>query len=150
MRFDEKNLFLNEGLESKEEVLRFISKKAIEIDVATSEEGLLKDLFAREEEYSTGIQDGFAIPHAKSKNVKEPTIFYIKTINSVKWETLDGSNVQYIFSIIVPEENENNVHLIMLSKLATCLMEDDFKLQIKNVEDKEKLVKYILDKMMEG
>jgi len=146
---DEKNIFLNVEIDTKDDVLKFLAKKAVENGVAQSEEGVLKDLLAREAEYSTGIQDGFAIPHAKSSNVIEPSIFYIKTKNELEWETLDGSNVRYIFSLMVPEQNENNIHLMMLSKLATCLMEDDFKKEIISSEDKSSLIKYISKKMEE-
>lgn len=146
---DEKNVFLNVEIDTKEDVLKFLAKKAFENGVAQNEEGVLKDLLAREAEYSTGIQDGFAIPHAKSSNVIEPSIFYIKTKKELEWETLDGSNVRYIFSLMVPEKNENNIHLKMLSKLATCLMEDDFKKEIISSEDKSSLIKYISKKMEE-
>ena len=146
---DEKNVFLNAEIDTKEGVLKFLAQKAVENGVAQNEEGILKDLLAREAEYSTGIQDGFAIPHAKSSNVIEPSIFYIKTKRKLEWETLDGSNVRYIFSLMVPEQNENNIHLMMLSKLATCLMEDDFKKEIISSEDKSSLIKYISKKMEE-
>jgi len=146
---DEKNVFLNAEIDTKEGVLKFLAQKAVENGVAQNEEGILKDLLAREAEYSTGIQDGFAIPHAKSSNVIEPSIFYIKTKRKLEWETLDGSNVRYIFSLMVPEKNENNIHLKMLSKLATCLMEDDFKKEIISSEDKSSLIKYISKKMEE-
>ncbi|OOM74332.1 PTS system fructose-specific EIIABC component [Clostridium puniceum] len=146
---DEKNVFLNVEIDTKNDVLKFLAKKAVENGIAKNEEGVFKDLLARETDYSTGIQDGFAIPHAKSSNVIKPSIFYITTKKELKWETLDGSKVRYIFSLMVPEQNENNVHLMMLSKLATCLMEDDFKKEIISSEDKNSLIKYISKKMEE-
>ncbi|PRR80944.1 PTS system fructose-specific EIIABC component [Clostridium vincentii] len=146
---NEKNVFLNVEIETKVDLFKFLAKKAVENGVATDEGGLLKDLLARESEDSTGIEDGFAIPHAKSANVIKPSIFYIKTKKELEWETFDGSNVRYIFSLMVPEENENNIHLMMLSKLATCLMEDDFKQEIISSDDKSSLIKYISAKMKE-
>lgn len=149
MILEEKNIFLNEELTSKDKVLEFIAEEAQKLGVTDNKDCLLKDLWKREEEYSTGIQDGFAIPHAKSHYVKTPTILYIKTKEEVEWETLDGSNVRYIFNLLVPEKNEDNVHLKMLSKLATCLMEDDFKKEVIEAVDKSKLIKYISEKMRE-
>lgn len=149
MILEEKNIFLHEDLVSKNEVLEFIANKAKEIGITNNSEGLLEDLWKRENEYSTGIQDGFAIPHSKSKNVKTASIIYIKTNKGVEWETLDNSKIKYIFSLLVPEENENNVHLKMLSRLATCLMEEDFKKEITKAVDKSKLIKYISEKMKE-
>lgn len=149
MILEEKNIFLDEDLSSKEEVIEFIADEAKYLGITDDRDGLLKDLFKREEEYSTGIQDGFAIPHAKSEYVKTPTILYIKTNKEIEWETLDDSKVRYIFNLLVPKENEDNVHLKMLSKLATCLMEDDFKKEVIEAVDKSELIKYISKKMRE-
>lgn len=146
---DEKNVFLDVEADTKNDVLEFLARKAVENGVAQNEEGILKDLLKREEEYSTGIQDGFAIPHAKSSNVIKPSIFFVKVKKELEWETLDGSDVKYIFSLMVPEKNENNIHLMMLSKLATCLMEEDFKKEIMSYDDKSSLIKYISKKMKE-
>lgn len=146
---EQENIFLNEDLNSKKEILEFIANKALELGISYDKDGLLKDLWKREGEYSTGIQDGFAIPHSKSKYIKKPSILYIKTNNAVEWETLDDSDVRYVFSLLAPEENKDNVHLQMLSKLATCLLEDDFKDEVKNEDNKENLLKYILRKMEE-
>lgn len=149
MVLEENNLFLDENLSTKEEVLEFISKKAEKLGITKNSEGLLKDLWKREGEFSTGLQDGFAIPHAKSEYVEYPSIIYIKSKNGIEWETFDDSKVKYIFNLLVPKENKDNIHLKMLSKLATCLMEEEFKNEVSNSVDKGKLVEYINKKMME-
>lgn len=149
MMLKKEDIFLNQELISKEEVLNFIVDKAFEKGITDNKEGLLRDLWSREKEYSTGIQDGFAIPHSKSSHVKEASIFYIKTINSIEWGTLDGSDVKYIFNLLAPAENESNIHLQMLSKIATCLMDEDFIEEVKNSNDESQLVEYILKKTKE-
>ena len=141
---EQENIYLNEDLHNKEEILEFIAEKAYHLGITDDKEALLKDLWKREGEYSTGIQDGFAIPHSKSKYVKKPSILYIKSNNAVEWETLDESDVRYVFTLLAPEENKDNIHLQMLSKLATCLLEDDFKDKIKSTSDKSELKDYIL------
>lgn len=146
---EQENIYLNEDLHNKEEILEFIAEKAYHLGITDDKEALLKDLWKREGEYSTGIQDGFAIPHSKSKHVKKPSILYIKSNNAVEWETLDESDVRYVFTLLAPEENKDNIHLQMLSKLATCLLEDDFKNEVKNENNKENLLNYILGKMEE-
>lgn len=144
----EENIFLNIDLSSKDKVLEFISKKAYELNISSDFDKLLYDLKEREKEFSTGIQDGFAIPHAKSETVVFPNIFFIKTINSIKWETLDDSDVNCIFAILVPKENENNIHLQMIAKLSVCLLEDEFKNKIRLLDNINELKEYIL-KIME-
>lgn len=149
MMLRKQNIFLNENLNTKEDVLNFIVDKAYELGITENKEGLLEDLWKREREYSTGIQSGFAIPHSKSKYVKEPSILYIKANREIEWETLDDSDVRYIFNLLAPEENSSNIHLQMLSKIATCLMEEDFIREVKNANDESLLVEYILNKIEE-
>ena len=103
----------------------------------------------KEEEYSTGLQDEFAIPHAKSTHAKEVAIFFVKCKNELDWETLDDSKVKYLFALIVPMKNAGNEHLLMISKLATSLLEDEFKDKVKSSTDKAELKEYILKIMKE-
>ena len=128
-------IFLNEDYKSKQELLSFIAAKAEELNICDTKEGLLEDLLAREAEFSTGLQDGFAIPHARSSHVKKVSVFFIRNKSVLDWETLDDSEVHYLFALLVPKENEGNIHLQMISKLATCLLEDDFKDKIKGLTD---------------
>lgn len=144
---NEQNIFLNLNLNSKQDVLEFISNKAHELNVCENISGLLEDLNHREAEYSTGLQDGFAIPHAKSAHVKEATILFLRLNTSIEWGTMDDSEVSYIFALLVPKENEGNVHLQMISKLAVCLLEDDFKEFIKSCNDVTELKNYISENM---
>lgn len=137
-------IFLNEDYKSKQELLSFIAAKAEELNICDTKEGLLEDLLAREAEFSTGLQDGFAIPHARSSHVKKVSVFFIRNKSVLDWETLDDSEVHYLFALLVPKENEGNIHLLMISKLATCLLEDDFKDKIKSTSDKSELKDYIL------
>lgn len=137
-------IFLNEDYKSKKELLSFIAAKAEELNICDTKEGLLEDLLAREVEFSTGLQDGFAIPHARSSHVKKVSVFFIRNKSVLDWETLDDSEVHYLFALLVPKENEGNIHLQMISKLATCLLEDDFKDKIKSTSDKSELKDYIL------
>ena len=137
-------IFLNEDYKSKQELLSFIAAKAEELNICDTKEGLLEDLIAREAEFSTGLQDGFAIPHARSSHVKKVSVFFIRNKSVLDWETLDDSEVHYLFALLVPKENEGNIHLQMISKLATCLLEEDFKDKIKSTSDKSELKDYIL------
>ena len=137
-------IFLNEDYKSKQELLSFIAAKAEELNICDTKEGLLEDLLAREAEFSTGLQDGFAIPHARSSHVKKVSVFFTRNKSVLDWETLDDSEVHYLFALLVPKENEGNIHLQMISKLATCLLEDDFKDKIKSTSDKSELKDYIL------
>ena len=96
----ENYIFFDIDAKNKEEALDFISSKAFEYGITDDKEGLLGDFLKREEEYSTGLQDEFAIPHAKSTHAKEVAIFFVKCKNELDWETLDDSKVKYLFALI--------------------------------------------------
>lgn len=145
----ENYIFFDIDAKNKEEALDFISSKAFEYGITDDKDGLLGDFLKREEEYSTGLQDEFAIPHAKSIHAKEVAIFFVKCKNELDWETLDDSKVKYLFALIVPMENAGNEHLLMISKLATSLLEDEFKDKVKSSTDKAELKEYILKIMKE-
>ena len=73
----ENYIFFDIDAKNKEEALDFISSKAFEYGITDDKNGLLGDFLKREEEYSTGLQDEFAIPHAKSTHAKEVAIFLL-------------------------------------------------------------------------
>ena len=145
----EENIFLDVCVNSKEELLQLISKKAMELNITSDQNGLLRDLKKREEEFATGLQDGFAIPHARSVHVQKPSILYFKTKEALEWGSMDDKKVNYVFSLLAPAENEGNVHLQMLSALATCLLEEDFKQFVKICNDENTLTAFITQRMEE-
>ena len=80
----------------------------------------------REEQSTTGIGDGIAIPHAKTAAVKQAAIAFGKSINGVEYEALDGQPSHLFFMIAAPD-GANNTHLEALSRLATILMKEDVR-----------------------
>lgn len=90
-------------------------------DVATYKDGILK----REEMGTTAIGDGIAIPHAKSDAVKRPGLAAITVPSGVDYEALDGKPSNVLFMIAAP--NDGDVHLEVLSRLMTMLMDESFR-----------------------
>lgn len=88
-------------------------------------EAYRKGVFAREEEGTTGVGEGIAIPHCKSDAVKEPGLTAMVVPGGVEFDALDGAPVYILFLIAAPN-TEDNVHLDVLSKLSTLLMDDSF------------------------
>ena len=146
----EEYIFFDVVAASKEELLDFISEKALEFGITDSKEGLKDAFLKREEEYTTGLQDGFAIPHAKTEYAKETAVFFVKCKNQLDWGTLDDTKVNYAFALIVPKEAAGNEHLMMISQLATNLLEDEFRDEVKSATDKSVLKEYILKNMKEN
>ncbi|WGI36827.1 PTS fructose transporter subunit IIABC [Mesomycoplasma lagogenitalium] len=122
--FNKNNIFINQKLKDKQEIFEFISQKALDMKITTNKKLVYDALMNREKEVSTGMEKGFAIPHCQSSAVSKPTLFYIKLASEIEWETFDNSKVQYVFSILIPEKNQNNIHLETLSKISTMLVND--------------------------
>lgn len=90
-----------------------------------------KAVLDREEEYSTGIGMGIAIPHGKSNSVKEASIVFGKSVDGVEYDSMDGKPAHLFFLIAVPED-ANNVHLKALSEISRKLMHSEVREQLMN------------------
>ncbi|MBR6229357.1 MAG: PTS sugar transporter subunit IIA, partial [Eubacterium sp.] len=103
-----------------------------------------KGVFAREEEGTTGIGEGIAIPHCKSDAVKAPGLAAMTIPSGVDYDALDGAPVNLIFLIAAPN-TEDNVHLDVLSKLSTLLMDEDFTNSLKKAKTVDEFIGIIDD-----
>ncbi len=92
-----------------------------------------KGVFAREEEGTTGIGEGIAIPHCKSDAVKAPGLAAMVVKDGVDFDALDGAPTDLIFLIAAPD-TEDNVHLDVLSRLSVMLMDDNFTNGLRNAK----------------
>ncbi len=108
-----------------------------------------EDILAREQQGSTAVGDGVAIPHAKSEAVKKPGLAAVTVPGGVDYSALDGKLSNIIFMIAAP--NDGNFHLEVLSRLMVLLMDEKFRenlLAAKNFDefisviDKAESVKY--------
>jgi activator of the mannose operon (transcriptional antiterminator) len=97
-------------------------------------EEFIHDVLEREKTFSTGVGNSIAIPHGKSKAVKEAMFVFGKVKEGIEWESHDGNPVNLIFLLGVPAENANNVHLKILSQLSMKLIDEEFIETLKNVD----------------
>lgn len=102
----------------------------------SDKETYLKGVFAREEESTTGIGEGIAIPHCKSDAVKAPGLAAMVLPNGVDYDALDGAPVDIIFLIAAPN-SEDNVHLDVLSRLSMLLMDEKFVADLRAAKTPE-------------
>lgn len=133
---------LNVNITSKRDAITYMTKmmeKAGNLkDRAEYEKGVL----AREEEGTTGIGDGIAIPHAKSTAVKKPGIVAIISKSGIDYDSLDGQPVHLAFMIAAPADGAD-LHLTALSKLSTMLMIPGFKDSLLNASSQEEFLNII-------
>ncbi len=101
-----------------------------------------KGVYAREEEGTTGIGEGIAIPHCKSDAVSKPGLAAMVIKDGVDFDALDGGKVDLIFLIAAPN-TEDNVHLDVLSKLSVLLMDENFTHGLRNAKTVEEFLSVI-------
>lgn len=107
-------------------------------DLQRYKEGVLK----REEEGTTGIGEGIAIPHAKTDAVSAPGLAAMLVPQGVDYDALDGQPVHMIFLIAAPN-TEENVHLEVLSRLSMLLMDDEFRKNLLDAADVTEFLAHI-------
>lgn len=126
MKFDKENILLNVNVKDKKDLFAYIARYAKKKRIIDDEQLLIKAFTNRESEVSTGLQNSFAIPHAKADCIMKPTVLYLKLLHPIEWETFDDKPVQNIFALLVPTKHEGTLHLEMISRIATSLLDDEF------------------------
>ncbi len=139
---------LNGSAAGKKEVLdqmvALMAKSGKINDVETYRKGV----YAREEESTTGIGEGIAIPHCKSDAVSKPGLAAMVLKDGVDFDALDGEKVHLIFLIAAPN-TEDNVHLDVLSKLSVLLMDENFTNSLKSATSVDEFLA-VIDKAEAG
>lgn len=108
----------------------------------TDAEAYKEKVFAREEEGTTGIGDGIAIPHGKCAAVKAPGLAAMVMPGGVDYASLDGQPANLLFLIAAPD-TKDNIHLAVLSKLSVLLMNPDFTAKLRAAKSPEEFLSVI-------
>ncbi len=108
------------------------------------EEAYRRQVYAREEEGTTGIGEGIAIPHGRCDAGEKPGLAAMVVKGGVDFDALDGEPVTLIFLIAAPN-TKDNVHLDMLSKLSVMMMDEEFQAALRNAVTPEEFLE-IIDK----
>ncbi len=124
---------------NKEEAIKQMVDLMVKRGNIADKETYLKGVFAREEEGTTGIGEGIAIPHCKSDAVSEPGLAAMVVPNGVDFDSLDGQDAHIIFLIAAPN-TEDNVHLDVLSRLSMLLMDEEFTKSLQQAKDAEEFL----------
>lgn len=121
------NVFLDNPAKSVDEALEFLAAKTVELGIASDEKAVLDAFKAREAEGTTGMMEGFAIPHAKSDAISEAAVLVVKFAGDVAWESMDKKPIKVAIALCVPGGEAGTTHLQLLSKVAVMLMDDTFR-----------------------
>ena len=131
----EKSVFVNQNLESREALLRFVSDKAAEFGITDNADAVYDAFMAREAMGETGMTDGFAVPHAKSDDIKDAAVIVVKNVAPLEWPSFDEKPVDVAIALLVPGGEAGTTHIKLLSKTAVLLMKDEFKNLVHGTDD---------------
>ena len=132
-------LFASSDLD-RDAALDAIVAAAVDQGIVDDAAALRAAFLKREAEGTTGMVDGYAIPHAKTDAVKRASVLVLKADGPVaSWETLDGAPVTCAIALLVPESEAGTSHLQILSKVATALTDDSFRAAFKAESDPARL-----------
>ncbi|EAC5024364.1 PTS sugar transporter subunit IIA [Listeria monocytogenes] len=124
----------NINVNTKEEAIVQLVNVLEKADYLADKSLFEQDILERERTLSTYIGHEIGLPHAQSRGVKEPCVVVGKLSKPVKW-TEEEEFVQIVFLIAVPRDNQNNLHLKVLSNLARLLMHEDFRTKLSKLDD---------------
>lgn len=143
------NVFVAEDFTSRDEALSFVSNQAVKAGIANDADAVMKAFLAREAEGTTGMMEGFAIPHAKSDAITEAAVIVVKDESGVTgWDTMDGAPVNVAIALLIPGAQAGTTHLKILSKVAEALMDEDFRATVKGSTDAAEIAKTINDRLV--
>ncbi len=135
---------LNASPKSKPEAIDMLVDLQVKGGGISDREEYKKGILAREEHGSTAVGEGIAIPHAKSAAVKAPSLAAMTVPDGVDYEALDEEPSNLLFMIAAPADG-GDVHLEVLSRLMTILMDEDFRENLLAAKDEEEFLKVIDD-----
>lgn len=135
---NKESILLGAAPTSKSEAIDMLVDLQMKGGNIADKEAYKKGILAREEMSSTAVGEGIAIPHAKSEAVKAPSLAAMTVPNGVDYEAMDDEPSNLLFMIAAP--NNGDVHLEVLSRLMTLLMDEDFRAKLLAAKDKDEFL----------
>ena len=141
-------MILDLKADNKKDAIEELAGKFYEHGYVNSKEEFADGLRAREEQGSTALGDGVAIPHSKNKTVKEPAVLFARKNDGLDYEALDGENTFIFFAIAAPD-GENKLHVETLAELSKMIMKAGFVDDLKKVNSPDEVYQ-VIDKYSEN
>jgi PTS system fructose-specific IIA component len=138
------DVFVDVAATTREEAIAFLSEQATAAGLATSVAACEQAFMAREALAATGMEDGFAIPHAKDASIVRPGLLLAKLAAPVEWPSYgEEQQVDVAFGIVVPTSEVAGEYLELLSQVAVALMDASFRTQVKELKDPAALAELV-------
>lgn len=144
----DEGILLNASVKDKQDAVNTLVNLHEKAGNLSDKESYTKGILAREEQGSTAIGEGIAIPHAKNAGVKNAGLAAMTVPDGVDYDSLDGQPSNLFFMIAAPEKG-GDVHLEVLSRLSTILMDEQFRKDLLAAKDKKEFLSIIDKKEIE-
>lgn len=138
---NKESILLNGSPKCKSEAIDMLVDLQMNSGKIENKEIYKKGILAREEISSTAVGEGIAIPHAKSETVKEPSLSAMTVPDGVDYDAMDGESSNLLFMIAAP--NDGDVHLDVLPRLMTILIDENFRAKLLSAKNKDELLEII-------
>ena len=133
---------------NKDEVLSLLSDKALELGITDDRDAVKAAFDAREEEGSTGMMDGFAVPHAKTDAIKDAAVIVTRFVAPIAdWESIDGTEITVGIALLVPDAEVGSTHIALLAQVARALMDEGFREVIRTATEPSQVSELINDRL---
>ena len=123
---------------TKKGVLRELVKVLVQVEKQVDEERMIEILMERESLGSTGIGEGVAIPHGKSKDVKRLLASFGRSVPGMDFQSMDGKPA-YLFFLLVAPENSAGVHLKALARISRLMKDQAFRKRLMEANSAEEI-----------
>ena len=136
---------LNLDVKDKEDAIKKMAQVVYDNKYVTDLEGYIQNVLEREEELTTGFGNGLAMPHGKCAGVKKAALMIARFTQKIEWGSLDGEPVDIALLLAIPEESEDgsNIHLKMLTTIATKLGSTKGVEEIRQLDDKKLILNFL-------
>ena len=135
------NIFIDTEVTSKKKLLELIANIVAD-RTSLGQSSIYNSLLNRERLGSTGLGQGFAVPHARVADLDRTVGCFFRLIDPVNFESPDSKPVDLVFTIVIPEEATEE-HLLILSSLARIFSQEEICQAIRNAANKEEIEKII-------
>lgn len=135
-------IFLNKSIDTKSDVLRYISDVCVQNGIITNPELLYNGLIDREQTMSTGVGGGIGFPHTTNPEISHASVVLIRLAKPIDFDSLDHQPVDIIIGLIFPA-SDPGIHVRMLARVSRLCQNPDFLDAIRQAKDAEHLVEQI-------
>ena len=129
---------------NKEDAVKEMADLEVKTGIVNDEDEFIKSIWARENESTTGIGDGIAMPHARNKTINKARVLFAKSEKGIDYNSLDGQPVHLFFMITAPD-GADNTHLEALAKLSGLLIDPDLVSALKEAQTPEEVIQLFED-----